>query len=112
MLRAWGTALSALVLARPLPGNRAPAATESRPQTVKVVLLDVSESMAAVSNGIQALERARPIAVRQVEYQSNTQSNLILCAAAARPVFDRPSTNAVALVEDISRATPLPQRLH
>lgn len=111
LLRAAAIALFAFVIARPLSGNRAPAAIEGQAQTVKIVVLDVSNSMGAVANGIETLDRARPLAVRHVDYRPGTQANLILCAATPRPVFDRPSTNAVALVDEVSRAKPLPQRL-
>lgn len=110
-LRAAAIALFAFVLARPLVGNRVAANSESRAETVRIVLLDVSQSMSSVSNGIQALERARPIAAKQVEYRSNTQANLILCGAVPQAVFERPSTNANALVDEVAKAKALPQRL-
>ncbi len=110
-LRAAAIALFAFVLARPLSGNRVAPTSDGHAATVKIVLLDVSHSMAAVSNGIQALERARPIAAKHVEYRANTQANLILSAAVSRPVFDRPSTNVAAIVDEVARATALPQRL-
>lgn len=111
LLRAAAIILFAFALARPLAGNRGAPKGEIDGQKVRIVLLDVSESMAAESNGIQTLERARPIAARHVEYQSGVQANLILGAAVPRPVFDRPSTNVAALVEEVSRATAVPQRL-
>ena len=110
-LRVAAIALFAFVLARPLSGNRTPASSEGRAETVRVVLLDVSQSMSSVSNGIQALERARPIAARHVEYGSNTQANLILCAATPHAVFDRPSANNSALLDEVAKAVALPQRL-
>jgi hypothetical protein len=109
LARAAAVMLLALTIARPLFGKFQVNA-DSQAQTTKIVLLDVSQSMAAVSNGIQAMERARPMAARHVEYRTGTQANLILCGAAPRPVFDRPSTNLAALVDEVSRATPLPQR--
>lgn len=111
LLRAAAVALFAFVLSRPLSGNRATPNTQNQGQTVRIVLLDISQSMAAESNGIQAFERARSIAARQVEYRSGMLANLILGAAAPRAVFDRPSTNVAALVDEVSRAAPLPQRL-
>lgn len=111
LLRASAVVLFALAIARPLTGTRSAAIAASQDQVVKVVLLDVSNSMSAVSHGIQAIERARSIAARHVEYQPNTQSNLIFCAAVAKPVFDRPSTNVVALMDELSQTTALPQRL-
>lgn len=111
LLRAAAIALFAFVIARPLSGNRAIAPVDGQAHTVKVVLLDISNSMGAVANGIETLDRARPMAVRHVDYRPGMQANLILCAAIARPVFDRPSTNAVALVDEVGRAKALPQRL-
>ena len=112
LLRATAIALFAAVVARPLVGNRAPAAVGDSPaQTVKVVLLDVSQSMAATSQGIQTFERARPIAAKQVGYRASTQANLILSAATPQAVFDRPSTNFSTLVDEVAKIKPLPQRL-
>lgn len=113
LLRAAAILLFAMVLARPSIGNRNPAAAgDSQSNTVKVVLLDVSQSMAATSSGIQTLERARPIAARHVGYQAGTVWNLILAAAAPQPVFDRPSSNYATLLGEVTRARPLPQRLN
>jgi len=78
---------------------------------VRVVLLDVSQSMAATDRGIQALERARSAAAGFLRYRPGLWANLIVAAAGARPVFDGPSTNFEALREELSRAEPLPQRL-
>jgi hypothetical protein len=112
LLRAAAIALLAAVMARPLIGSRAPAAIgDTQTQTVRVVLLDVSQSMAATSQGIQTFQRARPIAAKQVGYSANAQANLILSAAAPQPIFDRPSTNFSTLVDEVAKAKPLPQRL-
>lgn len=112
LLRAAAIALFAAAIARPLTAGKAALSGDpARGQTLKVVILDVSQSMAALSRGIQALERARPIAARHVDYQAATQTNLILAGAAPEAVFDRPSTNFTALVEAVSRVRPLPQRL-
>jgi len=112
-LRTVAIALLTLVLARPLfdrsvsPANADPTST-----VVRLVILDVSQSMGAVAQGIQSLERARPIAARQVNDWSNTQANLILAAATPQPVFERPSTNFATLVDEVGKATPRPERLN
>ncbi|MBI3861977.1 MAG: BatA domain-containing protein [Planctomycetia bacterium] len=113
LLRAAAIALFALVLARPSIGDKLPAAAGgSAAPTVKVVVLDVSQSLAATSNGIQALERARPIASRHLGYQADTSWNLILAAAVPQPIFERPSSNYSTLLGEVTRARPLPQRLN
>lgn len=111
LLRAAAIALFAFVLARPLSGNRAAGTPQGDEKTVRVVLLDVSQSMAAVSNGVQSLERGRAIAIKQIDHRDSMLSNLILCAATPHSVLDRPSTNAMALIDEASQAVPLPQRL-
>ena len=112
LLRLAAIALFAFVLARPLSGNRIAAATgETQGQTVRIVLLDVSQSMAATAQGIQTFERSRPVAARLLSHSPNLQANLILAGAVPQPIFDRPSTNFSRLVDEVSHAKPLPQRL-
>jgi hypothetical protein len=113
LLRAAAILLFAFVLARPSANNQAPAATGgSQSQTVRVVVLDVSQSMAATSGGIQALERARPIASRYLGYQPGTTWNLILAAAEPQALFDHPSANYSTLLGEVTRARPRPQRIN
>ena len=112
LLRVAAIALFAAVIARPLIGSRAVAhSSTSQAQTVRVVLLDVSQSMAATSHGIQTFERTRPIAAKLLGYVPNLQANLILAGASPQPVFDRPSTNFSTLMDAVANAQPLPQRL-
>lgn len=112
LLRMAAIILFAAVIGRPLLGNRAQvAASDAQNQTVRIVLLDVSQSMSAVSQRIQTFERARPIAAKLVGYSPNLQANLILSGAAPQPVFDRPSMNFSTLVDEVSKAKPLSQRL-
>lgn len=113
LCRAAAVLLLAFCISRPLTGERAAAAkaAQNNASTVRVVLLDLSQSMGAAANGIQAIERARSIAARNFEFETNTQANLILAGVTPQPVFDRPSTNFAALVEEVSRAKPAPQRI-
>ncbi len=105
LCRAAAVILLAL-LPRPSPDRPAGGGGEGGQEnasTVRVVLLDVSQSMGAAAGGILAIERARPIAARSLEFEANTQANLILAAAAPQPVLDRPSTNFSALSDEIAR---------
>ena len=54
----------------------------------------------------------RPIAARNLAYQSGTVWNLILAAAGPQAIFDRPSANYSTLLGEVTRARPLPQRMH
>ena len=60
---------------------------------VRVVVLDVSQSMAAVDRGIGTLERARSAAAGYLRYRPGLSANLVLGAASPRAVFGQPSTN-------------------
>src|SRR5207237_7628487 len=97
--------------ARPLLGGRAAAAGGEAVDVVRVVLLDVSQSMAAQTHGIQVFERARSQASEFLTYQPGLRANLIRAAATAQPTFDQLSSNFEALHDDLARSQALPQRL-
>ncbi len=58
-LRTAAVALLATALARPLIGDRFGAAADGAGAVSRVVIVDVSQSMAAVANGVEVFERAR-----------------------------------------------------
>jgi hypothetical protein len=58
LLRAAAVVLLAIAFGRPLAGSK-PLVADAPGQAVRVVILDRSQSMEAVSHGVQAFERAR-----------------------------------------------------
>lgn len=112
LLRMAAVALLAAAIARPLVGDRSQV-TLNGPEgrTLRVVLLDVSQSMAAEKGGVRTFERARAVAARQFD-GFGTQMNLILAGATPQTVFDRLSSNAAALRDALAKAGPLPERLN
>ncbi|HEU5430194.1 MAG TPA: VWA domain-containing protein, partial [Thermomicrobiales bacterium] len=103
----------ALAIARPLAGERQRAATdEPTANAQRVVLVDVSQSMAAEKGAVRIFERARAIAARQLVDRSGLQANLILAGATPQSVFDRTSSNFAALRDALSEAAVLPERLN
>jgi len=104
--------LLAAAIARPLVGRRPPAQADAHGLTTRVVLLDVSQSMAARAMGIQAIERARPVAAEHLAFRPGLAANLLLAGATTRAAFDRPSTNFGALRDDLGKAAPRPERLN
>jgi hypothetical protein len=111
-LRVAAVLLLAAAVARPLLGDRPLVSAADPPGTaVRVVLLDVSQSMAAENRGIRAFERARPLAARHLSYRPGLRANLLLAGASARSVFDRASTNFSTLRDEVARAAVLPERL-
>ena len=110
LLRTVAIVLLALALARPQFGGRSPISQQSEDDTLRVVILDVSQSMAATDGGIKAMERARTVAAGYLAYRPRLSANLILAGASPRGVFDAPSTNFAALREDLAAREALPQR--
>ncbi len=114
-LRTLAILLLALAIAQPQRSEK-PSASGPKDvhagETVRVVILDVSQSMAATHGGIEAIERAKTAAARFLRYRPGLSANLILAGATARPVFDVPSTNFDALRDELDRCRALPQRLN
>jgi hypothetical protein len=110
-LRTLAVLLVACAIARPIVGNLGAMAGDEQADVVRVVILDVSQSMGAVSHGVEAFERARPLAARQLEYRRGLKTDLILAGARARSVFTRASTNFSVLREELSQAKIRPERL-
>src|SRR5437016_5846337 len=75
----------AAAVARPLIGWQAGSRAEPSGPTLRVVLLDVSQSMAARTGGIQALERARAVAATHLAFRPGLAADLLLAGASARP---------------------------
>ncbi len=111
-LRALAVALLALAFARPLTGEKPPTAAEAPGGIARVVVLDVSHSMGAVTKGVAAFERARPAAEGFLKYQPGLRANLILAGTRARAIFDAPSSNLGALRDELGRAQVRPERLN
>jgi hypothetical protein len=111
LLRAAAVALLAWAFARPLIGAK-PLIADAPGDAVRVVILDRSQSMAAVSNGVQAFERARPAAAKHLAYSPGRRVNLIFAGAKPIPVFQGPSSNFAAVQEALATAKPLPENLN
>lgn len=112
MLRTLAVGLLAWAFARPLIGEKPLIATDDSAEAVRVVILDVSQSMAASARGISTFERARSVAAESLAHRSGLRANLILAGAKARPVFEQCSSNLAALRDELSRANTLPERLN
>jgi hypothetical protein len=110
-LRTLAVLLVAFAVARPFLGKSEATAVDERAQSARVVIVDVSQSMAATGHGVRAFERARATAARQLEYKSGMKAGLILAGARASSVFTRASSNFSAMREELSHAEPVPERL-
>jgi hypothetical protein len=108
-LRCAAVLLLAAAFIRPLLGQR--PASEAAPGGVRIVVLDVSQSLAAARHGIQAIEQARPVAANYLSFSPGLRANLILAGARPHPVFEAPSSNFGSLRDALAKAQPRPERL-
>ncbi len=111
-LRTAAVCLFAAAMARPFWGGTEVAAIEDNVDTLRVVIVDVSQSMAAEANGVVAFERGRAVASDQLDYRPGLKVNLLLAGAKPSAVFTSPSTNFAALRDAMAQANPLPQQLN
>ncbi|HLA83899.1 MAG TPA: VWA domain-containing protein, partial [Thermoguttaceae bacterium] len=110
-LRTAAILLLALAIARPQWGAR-PLVSDARSgDAVRVVLLDVSQSMGAAQGSVEAIQRARPRAADYLRYRSGLKANLILAGARARAVFEQPSTNFGTLRDELAACRARPERI-
>jgi hypothetical protein len=110
-LRTMAVLLLALAVARPQWGQRNQISDLQGIEAARVVILDVSQSMAARVGAVEQIERARTIAADYVRYQPGLATNLIFAGARPQAVFDSLSTNFEALRDELARCRVLPQRL-
>jgi hypothetical protein len=96
-LRTLAVLAIALAVARPQFGEQAQVSDVQGSDAVRVVILDVSQSMAAHVGSVEQLERARTVAANYLRYQPRMTANLILAGARPHGVFEGPSTNFDAL---------------
>jgi hypothetical protein len=111
-LRALAVFLLAAAVSRPLLGKPQLIAADDSTHSARVVLLDVSQSLAAQHRGVRLFERARSVAAGYLGEQPGSQADLILAGATARPAFTRLTTNFAALRDELSHAQVRPERLN
>ncbi|MGB6042252.1 MAG: BatA and WFA domain-containing protein, partial [Pirellulales bacterium] len=111
-LRTLAILLLGWAIARPLMGEKKLVSDAEDGATARVVLLDVSQSMAAAEGGGDAFQRARAAAGQYLIHRPGLRVNLIMAGAAPRPVFEAPSTNIVSLREQLTASEVRPERLN
>lgn len=109
--RTLAVLLIALAIARPQWGERPQVSEQLDGDTVRLVALDVSQSMAATDRGVAALERARTAAAKALRYRPGLKANLMFVGARSRAVFETSSVNFDQLREELAQARVLPERV-
>ena len=103
-LRIAAILLLGLAMSRPRANNPRVVGDVHDDATLRVVVLDTSQSMMSLIHGVQAFERARAVTAGYLRYQPNLRANLILAAARPSAVFDLPSQNFGALRDELQRS--------
>jgi len=110
LLRALAVALLALALARPTFKGNAVVPVTADTGAARVIVLDVSQSMAAGSGGASSLVQARAAALEFLDAMPGAHANVILAAAQPQPVFDQLSPNLPSLRQAVTEAGVRPER--
>lgn len=109
-LRTLAILLIAAAFAGPQLGDP-PLIGDSDGEAVRVVMLDISQSMGAVDGNSTIFQRARSVADKYLQYRPGLRTNLILVGARPHTVFDNVSTNFKALREELAGVDATPQRI-
>jgi hypothetical protein len=112
LLRAAAVALLAWAFARPLLGQKPLVAVGEDGDAVRIVILDQSQSMAAVVGGTSSFERGRSAAAEYLSHQPGLRGNLILTGARPRTTFEQVSSHFSAMRDQLGSAAPRPERLN
>lgn len=110
LLRTLCIALLALALSRPLLQSPPAVPLAAEDNARRVVVLDVSQSMAAGSGGVTSWTSGVASALQYLDNSSGMQAAVIFAGAKAQPVFDRLSPNLGALREAVKQARPKAER--
>jgi len=96
--------LLAMALARPWLSNSQAIEAIPNEATARVIVIDISQSMAVKSAGTTAISRAQTLALKYLEYSPSLQANVVLVGAKARPVFKLVSPNLAIVRESVLTA--------
>ncbi len=110
LLRTLAVLLLAAAIARPLWQQKTLISAQDPGKSLRVVILDASQSLSAVSGGAQLFERSRAKAGEFLTYRPDLRANLIVLKAAPHALFDQPTDNFSALREELAVVRPAAER--
>ncbi len=105
LLRCLAVALLAVAIARPLLVDDQRPPTGEQADQVTIVLLDASQSMAAIDGAATRFDSARAAAVNELHYKPKMAANLLIASHSAGAVFDMPSANLRLLRDRLGEAS-------
>lgn len=109
--RTLAVLLIAWAFARPLMGARPLISPGDGGDAVRVIVLDVSQSTAAITGGAPTIERGRSTAANYLKTQTGLRAALVFAAAKPDAVFEQASTNLGAMRDALAKQQGKPQRL-
>lgn len=110
-IRTLAITLVAIAFARPV-STAGSAANAQTGDVVRIIILDVSQSMAARdSGGVRAIDRARIEAADALRGPTSLRAAVILAGATPELILPTPSTNLAALREAVGNAMPRSEAL-
>ncbi len=110
LLRTVVVLLLALAIARPILDGGPAVPTTASHNDVRVILLDVSQSMSAGSGGARRIAQGRVAAIEFLDAMSGVEAALIFVGAQPRPVFEQVSPNLAALRQAAAETEARPER--
>ncbi|MEZ6088981.1 MAG: BatA and WFA domain-containing protein [Pirellulaceae bacterium] len=110
LLRTLCIALLAAAIARPMLSARPAVPIAAEQDSLRVIVLDVSQSMSAGSGGVSSWSTAVASALQYLDQGSGVRAAVIFAGARSNSVFDSLSPNLAALREAVKQAVPRAER--
>ena len=110
LLRIAAICLLVATFSRPYFDDGPAVARTATGDTARVIMLDVSQSMAAGSGGAQRIAQGRAAAIEFLDGTRGVQAGVILIGAKPRAVFDQISPNLPSLRSAVEEAAVRPEQ--
>lgn len=112
LLRVSAVLLIGAAIARPRFDENPDINDQGEATMTRVVLLDVSQSMARSDGAIEAFSVARSNIQNHLQPRKGMRANLILAATQPHSVFDQPTSNLTALRDALAQARVRPETIN
>ena len=111
LCRSLAIGLLALAFAQPLFNSQSQDVSTDSARLARIVILDVSQSMAATDASVGGFQLAKVQAKRFLEAESGLKANLILAGAQPKAVFEQASANLKVLGDALVEANAKPEHI-
>jgi len=111
LCRSLAIGLLALAFAQPLFNVESQETSADSARLQRIVILDISQSMAATDANVGGFQLAKVQAKRFLEAESGLKANLILAGAQPKAVFEKASANLKVLGDALVEASAKPEHI-